>query len=368
MKSVKIAGIRLINYIEDSINWKDHKDLVLDFWVQFKCSESGYRTKQFKNMYYVNELPTDAQERYEEWFNEYDFMNDDKEWLAFIDGTLNIFYRTSDPTLLDDETWYVLLMKSETRARDICEQQLFHGNPNIDSFWQIDTNSKYEEVGGRRNGYLFTSELKNVNQQDTRGFYWAVAFQCIESVKLHYVDGKDTRSKCINWAADCDHMTLLKVTPSGRFVVDPVFVEGKAWRDDRTIPDGKAPQKAYTGYALNEYFKTNFYEMYGRWDEIDEAKKYVREASNQRLNAMNTMNDEEVKVSEVLEMPVTEFIATGNVSKERRERNKASRQAIKERNQLREREIKKKMRELDKASNKSDRKERNKLNPFISKK
>lgn len=368
MKSVKIAGIRLINYIEDSINWKDHRDIILDFWINFKCKESGFRPNQFKNMYYVDELPTEVQDIYEEWFKNYDFINnDDPVWLKFIDGTLNIFYKTSDPTMLPDDTWYVTLMKSEVRARLICEEQLFHGNPNINSFWKIDTNSKSEEVGGRRNGYLFSTELEHVSQRDTRGFYWAVMYQCPESVKLHYQDADDTKSKCINWVADCIHMTLLKITPSGRFIIVPVFVEGKAWRDDRMVPDRKVFKKAYTGHSLNVHVRDNFYDMYGRWDEIDAEKKYVREASNQRLNAMNTMNDEEVKVKDVLDKSITEFIAIGNVSKDRRERNKAARQAVKERNQLREREIKKKMREIDKNSTKKERKDRNRLNPFISK-
>lgn len=368
MKSVKIAGIRLINYIEDSINWKDHKDIVLDFWVNFKCREYGYRPKQFKNMYYVDELPTEVQEVYEDWFESYDFQNEDKDWVKFIDGTLNIFYKTSDPTLLDDSTWFVTLMKSESRARKICEEQLFHGNPNINSFWKIDTNSKSEEVGGRRNGYLFSAELEKVSQRDTRGFYWAVMYQCPDSVKLFYRDGKDSKSKCINWAAECEHMTLLKITPSGRFIIVPVEVEGKAHRDTRMVPDSNVVKKAYTGHSLNEHVKKNFYEMYGRWDEIDAQKKYLRETSNQRLNAMNTMNDEEVNVGDVLDKSIQEFIAVGNVSKDRRDRNKAARQAIKERNQLREREIKKKIREIDKSKNKQDRKDRNRLNPFLSKK
>lgn len=368
MKSVKIAGIRLINYIEDSINWKDHKDIVLDFWVNFKSRDYGYRPKQFKNMYYVNELPTEIQKVYEKWFEGYDFQNEDKDWVHFINGTLNIFYKTSDPTLLDDDRWFITLMRSETRARTICEEQLFHGNPNINSFWKIDTNSKAEEVGGRRNGYLFSAELENVSQLDTRGFYWGVMYQCAESIKLHYIDGDDTKSKCINWAANCSHMTLLKITPSGRFIIIPVEVEARAHRDARMVPDGKVIKKAYTGHSLNEYVKKNFYEMYGRWEELDAIKKYAREASNQRLNAMNTMNDEEVDVGEVLDKSIKEFVAVGNVSKERRERNKIARQAIKDRNKIRDREIRKKIRELEKTKNRQSRKDRNRLNPFMSKK
>jgi hypothetical protein len=161
MKSVKKAGIRLINYIHDSINWKDHKDIVLDFWIVYKARNQGYNAKMFQNMYYVEDLPVKAQKDYEEWFNHYDFQNvDDKDWLKFIDGTINIFYHTSNPTMMPEDTWYVTLLKSEVKAREICETQIFHGNPNLNSFWKLETNTKAEEVGGRRNGYIFFFSLK----------------------------------------------------------------------------------------------------------------------------------------------------------------------------------------------------------------
>ena len=92
MKSVKIAGIRLVNYINDSINWKDHKDIVLDFWISNKCKDYGYNSLQFKGMGYADDLPIKALEHYEEWFGGYDFQNEDKDWLEFVEGTLNIFY------------------------------------------------------------------------------------------------------------------------------------------------------------------------------------------------------------------------------------------------------------------------------------
>jgi hypothetical protein len=258
-------------------------------------------------------------------------------------------------------------MKSEVKAREICETQIYHGNPNINSFWKLDTNSKPEEVGGRRNGYIFTNELKDISPKDTKGFYWAVAFQCTETVKLSYRDKDGLKSKCINWAANATHMTLLKITTAGRFLVDRVFVEGKAWRRDRYIPQDDVPTYPLTGAALNKHIVQNFYDMYGVWDEIDAEIKDAKEASNQRKNAINTFNDEEVKVSEVLNN-VKDFIMDGNVPAKRRERNKKIRQAIREKNKLREREIKKKIREIEKSKRKKDKRDRTKFNPFETKK
>jgi hypothetical protein len=368
MKSQKIAGIRLINYLNDGVNWKDHKDIVLDFWISAKSRDAGFNPKQFDKMFYVSELPTNVQEIYEEWFNTYDFnTTEDGDWIDFVSKTLNIFYHTSDPTMLPDDTWYVILMQSELKAREICENQLFHGSPNINTFWKIDTNSKTEEVGGRRNGYLYSNQLENISNGDTKGYYWAVMYQCPETVKLFYLDGDDRKSRCINWAADCKNMTLLKITNSGRFVVIPIDVEGKSWKPDKTIPAGSdIRQKAFTGHSLAQYVSRNYYDMYGRTEEFEEQVKAEREAINQRKNAMNTMNDESVDVGKVID--VDEFIIDGNVSDQERERNKLIRKRIIKRNQIRDREVKKKMREMEKNSGKRDRRDRNKLNPFLSKK
>lgn len=364
MKAVKIAGIRLVNYITDGINWKDHRDIVLDFWISFKCREYGYVPTQFTNMFIVDELPTEAQKLYEEWFNEYNFQTtEDKDWIEFVNGTLNVFYHTSDPMILSDDEWYVDLMKSEIEAREIAETQLYHGNPNINSFWKLDTNSKPEEVGGRRNGYLFTQPLNKITPPDTRGFYWAIAFQCKETVQLSYDDNGVKKSKCINWAANCTHMTLLRIASDGRFIIEPVFVEGKAWKGDRTIPNGEIITTPLTGDALSKYIRQNFKQMYGIWDEIDAEIKEDREAINQRKNAVNTFNDEEVKISKILD-DVKEFVDEGNVSDFRRNRNKMVRQAIRDKNKLREREIKKKIRELEKQKNKESVRKSDKINPF----
>lgn len=368
MKSAKIAGIRLINYINDGINWKDHKDLVLDFWVYNKCRDFGYNPKQFHNMFYVNELPTEIQDVYETWFGEFDFTTtEDADWIEFVNGTLNIFYHTSDPTLLSDDTWFVITMKSEIKAREICESQIFHGNPNVNTFWKIDTNSKSEEVSGRRNGYLFSNQLENVSNADTRGFYWGVAFQCPDSVKLSYIDETVRKSRCINWAADCKNMTLLKVTDSGRFTVLPILIEGGAWKEDRLIPAKKdIRSQAFTGHALMQYLTRFYDELYGEWEKNEEMIKQQREMINQRKNATNTMNDEEVNISKLVN--VEEFILSGNVDDFTRVTNQTIRKRIKDRNKIREREIKKRMREIDKNKGKVDRRSRNQLNPFLSNK
>lgn len=368
MKSVKIAGIRLVNYLNDGINWKDHKEIILDFWITYKSRDAGYNPIQFRNMFLVEQLPTEVQSEYETWFNEWNFQNEeDKDWIQFVDGTLNIFYHTSTPTIMDEDVWYIDLIQSESQAREIVENQIYHGNPNLNSFWKMDTNTKPEEVGGRRNGYMFTRELKDISPPDTKGFYWAVTYQCPDTVKLYYKDGNDTKSKCINWAADAKYMTLLKITDSGRFKVERTFVKGKAWRDDRYIPQEKTPIQPLTGSGLNKYITQNYMAMYGVWDNIDEMKKEHNEQVNQRKSALNTFNDEEVKVGRVLD-DIDTFIVRGNVSNKRRKRNKEMRQAARDKNKLREREIKKKIRQMEKDKDKQFRRNRDKVNPFISKK
>jgi len=107
--------------------------------------------------------------------------------------------------------------------------------------------------------------------------------------------------------------------------------------------------------------------MYGIWDKIDQTEKDLNRDTNARKNAANTMNDEEVKIGKVIR-DIDKFIIDGNVSPERREHNKAVRLAIREKNKLREKEIKKKIREMEKEEGKKDRRERNKLNPFLSSK
>jgi len=110
--------------------------------------------------------------------------------------------------------------------------------------------------------------------------------------------------------------------------------------------------------------KHNFYEMYGIWDEIDNKVKEENESTNQRKNAVNTFNDEEVKISKVLDKSVEKFIDDGNVSPGRRERNKAIRQVIRDKNKIRNSEIRKKIRELKKEKGKQDKRNSNRLNVF----
>ncbi len=364
MKANKLIGIRLINYFEDGINFKDHASKVLDFWIQFKCRDFGFHPLILSKFKYVEELPNDAKEAYKGWFESYDFQNEDKDWVKWLDGKLNFFYKTNSPKEMPEDTWYVYLVKAEEKAREICEEQIFHGNPNIDSFWKLDTNTKSAEVAGRRNGYVFSIELSKTTPLETKGFYWAVAFQAPESVKLYYQDGDKESSKIISWAANCKHMTLMQITSKGRFIVKQVFVKGKGNKEDRNVPQENIPEKAYLGHALVQYFDKYYYNMYGIWDEIDEEIKAVKESTNQRRNAVNTMNDEEVDVGKIIR-DINDFIEHGNVSKDKREFNKKVRKNIREKNKFREREIRKKIREAKKSLRKKERRERNKMNPFI---
>ena len=165
-------------------------------------------------------------------FNNYDFQNDtDKDWLEFVNGTLNLFYHTSEPNIEADETWFIDLMQSEVEARDIVTEQVYHGSPNLNAFWKIETNSKPEEVGGRRNGYIYVTKLADLKPADTQGYYWGVLFQCPESVSLAFDDGGTKRRKCICWAADVKHMTLVRVGSDGRLMIVPVFVETRGLQD-----------------------------------------------------------------------------------------------------------------------------------------
>lgn len=365
MKAVKIAGIRLINYLTDGINWKDHSDIVLDFWKTHKCQESGYTTRLFEKMFYVEDLPVKAQDAYKNWFNNFDKQSEDPEWITFITGTLNIFYKTKDPLPMIDNTWYVHLFQSEVHARQICEEQVFHGSPNLNAFWKLNTVTKAEEVGGRRNGYLFVNTLAETPPQVTKGFYWAVAFQCEEVVRLSYLDERDYKSKCICWAANAKNMVLLQITPSGRFMIIPTFVKGKAWREDKVVPNGNVPTNALGGAALDKFLRGNYENMFGIIEQQELLIKKENESENKRKNAVNTLNDEEIKMSQVIP-DINDFIIDGNVSPERNDFNRKIRESIREKNQLRQREIRKKARAIEKAKNRSTRNERNKLNPFIS--
>lgn len=360
MKARKIAGERLVNYINNGITWKLHKDVVLDYWVTNVCNKYGYRPEQFDGMSRVVELPTEVQQKYEDWFNQFDFNNTkDPSWISFVDGTLNIFYMTHDPIEEDENEWYFDMMQSEVEAREIVETQIYHGMPNINSFCRVETNSKPEEIGGRRNGYMHTYRLRDVTPSDTRGKYWGVIFQCPETVSLGYNNGGVPARKSINWAANAKHMTLVKICADGRLKIVPVMVEGKTWKADRWVPEGQVTQNALSPAAMYKYVTEHFHSMYGIWDNIDEKVKNVREQSNARLNAMNVMNDEEIKVSKVIPN-VEQFIKQGNVSDSRRSYNEDVRKAIMKKMKQRERETRKEVRDIVKAEKRHEKAMHNK--------
>lgn len=365
MKARKIAGVRLVNYINDGITWKSHKDVILDFWIVKKCQQYGYTPYQFRNMFYVVNLPTEAQEKYKQWFESYNFQNDtDKDWLDFVNGTLNLFYHTDNPVQEDDKCWYIDLMQSEVEARKIVTEQVYHGSPNLDAFWKISTDSKSEEVGGRRNGYIYVSKLGEVTPKDTDGYYWGVVFQCPETVSLGFDDNGRKRRKCIAWAANAEHMTLVQVGADGRFRIVPVFVEGKAWKADRWIPEGQVNQSPMSAQALLKYVTGNFSSLYGVWDRIDEKVKGIREQSTARLTALNTLNDEEVKVGRVIG-DLDKFVREGNVSDEKREYNKEVRKAVLKKLRIREKEARKVARDVAKAERRKEQRQRSKINMTV---
>lgn len=363
MKARKIAGIRLINYIQDGITWKSHKDVILDFWIAHKCGEFGYSPFQFRNMSRVVQLPTAAQQKYEQWFNSYDFQNDtDKDWLEFVNGTLNLFYHTGEPVLEPDETWFIDLMQSEVESREIVTTQTYHGAPNLNAFWKIETNSKPEEVGGRRNGYMYVSKLADLSPSDTNGYYWGVVFQCPETVSLAFDDGGTKRRKCICWSANAKHMTLVRIGGDGRLMIVPVFVEGKTWKADRWIPEGRVDQKPMSGTGILNYITQSYHALYGVWDDIDEKVKNVREQSTARLTAVNVMNDEEVKLSKVIGN-LDKFVREGNVSETRRQYNKSVRENLMKRLREKDKEIRAQVREIAKNEKKKADREHDKINP-----
>lgn len=365
MKARKIAGIRLMNYLNDGINWKAHKDVILDFWIGYKCKDYGYQPSQFARMSRVVDIPTKAQKCYEKWFNSYDFQNTtDKEWLSFVDGTLNIFYHTSNPEQDPDDEWYIELMQSEVNARDIAETQVYHGKPNLNSFFRSDTNSKPEEVGGRRNGYIFTHRLRELDPSRTKNMYWGIVFQCPETVTLKFDNNgvKDTRS--INWAANATHMTLVMVCGDGRLKIIPTMAKGKVWRADRYVPEGNVNQTPMTPKALHRYITDNFYKLYGVWDDIDSSIKTARESTTARINAMNVMNDEEVKVGRVIP-DIDKFIREGNVSDARREYNKEVRKATTKRVKQNASDAKEKVRNIVKAKKRAAERRRSKLHASL---
>ena len=143
MKSKKLAGIRLFNYLNDGINWKDHKDIILDYWIKNIAPQYNRSPDKLQGFVTVESLPTAVQKEYEDWFKKFDFQTSkDQKWIEFVNGTLNIFYHTKGYRQEPKDVWYIDLMKSEVKARNIVESQVYHGNPNLNSFIKIETNSK----------------------------------------------------------------------------------------------------------------------------------------------------------------------------------------------------------------------------------
>lgn len=323
MKSAKVIGIRLVGYLNKGINWKDHKDIVLDYWVQNECQKSGYHPSQFKNKYYTDELEPEQIERYEQWFNSFDFQTDDRKWAKFVDGTLNLFYHTGNQVELDETEWFIYLTNAEVKAREIVESQIFHGNPDINNFWKLTPSGKYEEVAGRRNGYIFGDRLEEGNKREIKKFEWAIVFQSRGSVKLEYMDKNKPRAKVISWASHCQNMTLLKTTPSGKLSIVPVAV-----RDElRTVPEGKVKTLPMDTVALNNYLTENYQSLYGNYEDRVEEEKGDMIDRNARLNATNTMYDEAIPLNKLVK-DIPKFVDDGNVSEKEREKRKIHRQAL----------------------------------------
>lgn len=368
MKAKKLAGIRLFNYLEDGINWKDHKDVILDFWIKNVSRSMNYNPKSLQGFVTVESLPTAVQKEYEQWFKQYDFQNTkDSKWIEFVNGTLNIFYHTHGYVQDKPHLWYIDMMKSEVKAREIVESQTFHGNPNLNSFMKIETNSKPEEVGGRRNGYIYARKLASIRPADTHGYYWGVIFQCDEVVSIKYdCDGhQEERSIC--WAANPTHITLVKITADGCFVITPCEVRKKLWMDKRVVPEGNLSTEAMSSARLLQYIQRNFNIMYGVFDSIKEKVDRARINATARKNALITMSDEEVKIGPDIPYggDVMKFIEYGNVSPERLEYNKKKRQSIHQANVDRRKEVNAKMRAIEKAERKKAKQKAGNYNAFL---
>ena len=343
MKAAKLIGERLIGYIEDGINWKDHKDIVLDYWINFEAKKQGVNSKILKNVFYVDELQEDHASKYEEWFKQFDFQSEEKTWIKFVDGALNIFYKTQNPTELEENTWFVYLTNADQKAKTVVEEQQFHGNPDINNFWKLSRSGKYEEIAGRDNGYLFTDRLEDLQKKHTKSFKWAILFQANASVELEYLDGQKYRKKCINWASHCENITLAKVSASGKLMLVPTVI----MKENRIIPDGKIKVTPMDGRALNSYLTKNYDSLFGNYINEQTAEKNYNSGRNARKNAINTLSDEQVPVNDVI-FDIGKFIDDGNVDDDTRLKNKEQREYINKKRTERQRSAKRAQKELEK--------------------
>ncbi len=82
--------------------------------------------------------------------------------------------------------------------------------------------------------------------------------------------------------------------------------------------------------------------------------KTARENTTARINALNVMNDEEVKVSKIIGN-VEKFIKEGNVPPQRLEYNKEVRKAIMKRIHNREKEAEDEVRAIVKAEKRKEK-------------
>lgn len=370
MKARKVSGIRLLNYLNEGINLKDHGNILLAFWSKYKSQNTGFTYAQLNGFNTYESLPTRAKEAFESWVATYNFQNtDDAEWLKFVRGTLNIFYKTSDYQLMDMSTWYIYLFKSEMEAREIAETQVWVGDPHLEGFTVGDSMTLARPAPrgaaeNRRNGYIFANELKNMTSSALRGFFWAIIFQCDEpQVRISYMDGAEKKTRCIVWAASIVHSTLLKITPDQRLAIIPVKVPAKYHMQDRHMPDGLVTREPMTPTRLLAYVVRNYYTLYRVQNEIDLIIKDEQAAKNLRRNALATMNDEQIKVSRVIQN-LDEFIERGNVPMATRLENKRNRQLRHKRNKMREREEAKLIRRLRKTKMQRHNRHREAMNPF----
>lgn len=366
MKSKKLAGIRLFNYLNDGINWKDHKDIILDYWIKNIAPQYNRSPDKLQGFVTVESLPTAVQKEYEDWFKKFDFQTSkDQKWIDFVNGTLNIFYHTKGYRQEPKDIWYIDLMKSEVKARNIVESQVYHGNPNLNSFMKIETNSKPEEVGGRRNGYIYARKLASIRPRDTQGYYWGVIFTCDETVSIKYDSNGHPEERSICWAANPEHITLVKITADGLMVIVPCEVKKKLWMDRRVVPEGMITKTPMNGARLAQYLKKNFNVMYGIFDNIKKRVDEARVNATARKNALCTMSDEEIMVGEVLGMNPEDFVENGHVSPKRLEYNRAVRRSIHHANVKHRQEVNAKMRAIEKEERRKSKEKAAHFNALV---
>lgn len=279
-----------------------------------------------RNVFYVDDMPVEMTEVYKKWFDDTkiknNFQMDDADWIRFVDGTLNIFYKTGDYKIDDDGAWYVILLNSSEKALKVAEEQMFHGNPNLNTFWKIASNGKYDEIGGRRNGYVFSDRLRTVPKSELKRFRFALVFQCPETVSIQYLDRGQNRVKYINWAGNVENIVMCQLDLAGRFRIIPVALKS----EPRVIPSDRVPMNAMHVSDLSAMLDDNYAEWFHVEQVKEEREKTERTSTNARKNALSVMWDEQIPINLVI-TNVDEFINNGNVSQVIREENKKIREA-----------------------------------------